>query len=60
MRVHVCGTKSGNEVAGKIRLQGSKGSIELNINSSFCFGKNSHFYDILKLIERFDVTHFVV
>ena len=42
MQVRICGIKSGKEVAGKIRLRGSKGSFELNINSSFCFGKNSH------------------
>ena len=32
----------GQEVAGKIRPRGSQGSIELNINSSLCFCKNSH------------------
>ena len=51
MRVRVCGTKSGNEVAGKICLQGSKASIELNINSSFCFSKNSHFMLFLNLLK---------
>ena len=35
------GTKSGKEVARKIRPRGSQGSIELNINSSLCFCKNS-------------------
>ena len=35
------GTKNGKEVAGKIRPRGSQGSIELNINSSLWFCKNS-------------------
>ena len=41
IRVRACGTKSGKNVAGKVRPRGAQGSIELNINSSFCFGKNS-------------------
>ena len=52
MQGRVCGTKSGKEVAGKIRLQGSKGSIELNINSSFCFDKNSHKHAPIKQVSR--------
>ena len=40
-RVRACGTKSGENVAGKVRPRGAQGSIELNINSSLCFGKNS-------------------
>ena len=40
--VRVCDTKIGEKVAGKIRPRGAQGSIELNINSSLCFGKNSH------------------
>ena len=39
--VRVCDTKSGKKVAGKIRPRGAQGSIELNINSSLYFGKNS-------------------
>ena len=42
IRVRVCGTKSRKKVAGKVRPRGAQGSIELNINSSLCFGKNSH------------------
>ena len=38
--------KEREKVAGKIQSQGSQGSIELNINSSLCFGKNSHFFPL--------------
>ena len=43
IRVRVCGTKNGKKVAGKIRPRGAQGSIQLNINSSLCFGKNSQY-----------------
>ena len=42
------GTKSGKKVAGKIRPRGVQGSIELNINSSLCLGKNSHYIPVLQ------------
>ena len=42
IRVRVCGTKSREKVAGKIRPRGAQGSVELNINSSLCVDKNSH------------------
>ena len=48
IRVRVCGTKSRKKVAGKVRPRGAQGSIELNINSSLCFGKNSHLNLIIK------------
>ena len=37
--------KEQEEGAGKVRPRGAQGSIELNINSSLCFGKNSQFTD---------------
>ena len=36
---------SGEKVARNIYPQGVSGSIELNINSSFCFGKNSRLHN---------------
>ena len=44
--------KSGKKVAGKVRPRGAQGSIELNINSSLCFGKNSQlcFFFLLLLL----------
>ena len=42
IRGRVCGTKSWKKVTGKVQPRGAQGSIELNINSSLCFGKNSH------------------
>ena len=48
--------RAGKKVAGKVRPRGAQGSIELNINSSLCFGKNSQ--PLAGNVERLNTGHY--
>jgi len=41
-KIHVCSLRGGKSIARISHVSGVQGSIELNINSSLCFSKNSH------------------